>query len=134
MCSPIEWLPRSRTRGLGLARRYELGDWAARLALAVLVYDETGSATAAGLVTAVGLLAWVGPGQLLSSLADRMSRRTVLVACDLVRAPAFGLAAVGVPLLVLVFVSGLATPPAESVAARCARRWCPRRRSRPCTI
>ena len=40
----------------------ELGDWAARLALTVLVFAESGSATVTGLVTAVGLLAWVGRG------------------------------------------------------------------------
>jgi MFS family permease len=98
----------------------ELGDWAARLALAVLVYDESGSAALTGLVTAVGLLAWVGPGQLLSTLADRTSRRAVLVGCDLVRAAAFAVAALGVPLpvlLALVFAAGLATPPAEAAAA-----------------
>ncbi len=98
----------------------ELGDWAARLALTVLVYAESGSATVTGLVTAVGLLAWVGPGQLLATLGDRFSRRSVMVACDLLRAAVFAVAAVGVPLPVLlglVFVAGLATPPAEAAAA-----------------
>lgn len=98
----------------------ELGDWAARLALSVLVYAESGSATLTGLVTAVGLLAWVGPGQLLATLADRLSRRVVMVTCDLLRAGVFAIAAVGVPLPVLiglVFLSGLATPPAEAAAA-----------------
>ena len=98
----------------------ELGDWAARLALAVLVYAESGSAALTGAVTAVGLLAWVGPGQLLASVADRRSRRAVLVTCDLVRAATFAAAAVGVPLpvlLALVFVAGLAAPPAAAAAA-----------------
>ena len=98
----------------------EIGDWAARLALAVLVYAQSDSAMLAGLVTAVGLLAWVGPGQLLASLADRTSRRTVLVGCHLLRAACFAVAGVGVPLpalLVLVFLSGLAAPPAEAAAA-----------------
>ncbi len=93
---------------------------AARLALTVLVYTESGSATLTGLVTAVGLLAWAGPGQLLSTLAERRSRRTVLVACHLLRAAAFALAAVGVPLpalLALVFLAALAAPPAEATAA-----------------
>ena len=98
----------------------ELGDWAARLALAVLVYAQSGSATLTGLVTGAGLLAWVGPGQVLATLADRTSRRTVLVACDLVRAAAFAVAALGVPLpvlLALVFLAGLASPPADAAAA-----------------
>ena len=98
----------------------ELGDWAARLALTVLVYAQSGSATVTGLVTAVGLLAWVGPGQLLATLGDRFARRTIMVACDLLRALVFAVAAIGVPLpvlLALVFVAGLATPPAEAAAA-----------------
>ena len=98
----------------------ELGDWAARLALTVLVFAESGSATVTGLVTAVGLLAWVGPGQLLATLGDRFARRTVMVCCDLLRALVFAVAAFGVPLPVLlglVFVAGLATPPAEAAAA-----------------
>ena len=98
----------------------ELGDWAARLALTVLVYAESGSATVTGLVTAVGLLAWVGPGQLLATLGDRYARRTIMVACDLLRALVFAVAALGVPLpvlLALVFVAGLAAPPADAAAA-----------------
>lgn len=98
----------------------EVGDWAARLALAVLVYRASGSAALTGLVTAVGLLAWLGPGQLLTALAERTSRRRVLVGCDLLRAAAFTLAALRVPLpvlLTLVFLAGLATPPAQATAA-----------------
>lgn len=98
----------------------EIGDWAARLALTVLVYAQTDSAMLAGLVTAVGLLAWVGPGQVLAILADRTSRRSVMIGCHLLRAGCFTVAAIGVPLpalLVVVFLSGLAAPPADAAAA-----------------
>ena len=101
----------------------ELGDWAARVALSVLVYTRTGSPAMAGLVTAVSLLPWLGAGQLLTSASERLSRRTVLVTSDLVRAGAFAVAALPLPvpvLLAVVFVAGLATPPFE--AARSSLR------------
>ncbi len=101
----------------------ELGDWAARLSLAVLVYTRTGSPALTGLVTAASLLPWLGPGQLMTGWSGRWPRRRVLITADLVRAGAFGLAALPLPiplLLVVVFVAGLATPPFE--AARSAIR------------
>lgn len=91
----------------------ELGDWAARLALAVLVLDRTGSATLTGLSVGVSLVAWLGPGQLVASLVDRFPRRTVMVGSDLVRGAAFlAMLAPGPTwlLLLLAAVAGLATP------------------------
>jgi len=105
----------------------ELGDWAARLALSVLVYQRTGSPALVGLVTAASLLPWLGPGQLLTAASERWSRRRVLVASDLVRASVFAVVALPLPaplplplLIGLVFCAGLATPPFE--AARSALR------------
>lgn len=101
----------------------DMGDWAARLALSVLVYERTGSATATGLTLAVSLAPWLGPGQLLTSWSERWPRRRVMVASDIVRAVMFTLAVFPVPvpvLLALVFAAGLATPPFE--AARSALR------------
>lgn len=101
----------------------ELGDWAARLALSVLVYTRTGSPALAGLATAASLLPWLGPGQLLTSVSERWPRRRVMVVSDLVRAGAFAIAALPLPiplLLLVVFCAGLATPPFE--AARSAVR------------
>ena len=46
----------------------ELGDWAARLALSYLVYERTGSAALAGIVTAASLIPWLGRGRLLAVL------------------------------------------------------------------
>ena len=43
------------------------GDWAGRLALAVLVYQRSESAAWAAAVTIVSLLPWMGPGQLLAT-------------------------------------------------------------------
>jgi MFS family permease len=91
-----------------------VGDWATRLALAVVVLERTGSATIASLVVGVSLFAWLGPGQLLSQLADVYSRRTVMIVSDLLRAAVFVGLAFPVPtwmLLVGAGVAGLATPP-----------------------
>src|ERR1700709_227237 len=69
----------------------ELGDWAARLALGVLVFQRTQSAAVVGLVTAASMLGWFGPGQLLVSLTERFPRRRVMVTADLIRSIVFGL-------------------------------------------
>jgi MFS family permease len=63
-----------------------LGDQIARIALAVLVFRETGSAFAASASYAVSYLTYLVGGPLLSALSDRYSRRTVMVVSDLGRA------------------------------------------------
>ena len=102
----------------------ELGDWASRIALAVLVFDRTHSPLATGLVTTASLLPYAGLGPLTAAIADRRPRKQVMVAADLMRGLVFVLLAVpGVPtagLLVGALVAGLATPPFE--AARSALR------------
>jgi predicted MFS family arabinose efflux permease len=101
----------------------ELGDWAARLALGVLVFQRTHSPAVVGLVTAASMLGWFGPGQLLVSLTERFPRRRVMITADLVRLGAFGLALAPLPvpvLVMLVALAGCATPPFE--AARSALR------------
>src|SRR5690348_3764343 len=62
------------------------GDQLARIAVAVLVYSRTGSALLTGLSYAASYLPWVIGGPLLSGYADRMPRRTVMIASDLARA------------------------------------------------
>jgi MFS family permease len=98
----------------------ELGDWAARVSLAVLVLDRTHSKVLTAAVTGVSFLPWVGIGQALAALGDRLPRRTVMVAADLVRAAAF-LAMTSVrpawALLTLAFVAACATPPFEAARA-----------------
>jgi MFS family permease len=98
-----------------------LGDWAGRLALTVLVLDRTGSPAWAAAVTAVSLAGWVGIGQVLATLADRVGRLPVMLAADLARAALFCAMLLDLPvgaLLGLAFLAGVATPPFE--AARSA--------------
>ena len=93
----------------------EAGDWAARLALGLLVFAQTGSALAVGAVTAVSLLPHLGIGQLLGTLADRFPHRTVMVTADLMRGALYlVLAATDLPVpyvLAVAFLAGLADPP-----------------------
>ncbi len=101
----------------------EVGDWSARLALSVLLYLRTGSPALTALVTTASLVPWLGPGQLLTSVTERWPRRNVMVAADLLRAAAFLVVLLPLPvpaLLAIVFCAGLATPPFE--AARSAMR------------
>ena len=98
----------------------QLGDWAARVALAVLVLDRTGSAALTSLTTAVSLLPWVGLGQVIAAWGDRYPRRAVMIYADLIRAAAFGLMCIEIPvwsLLALAFLGGCATPPFEAARA-----------------
>lgn len=95
----------------------ELGDWATRLALILVVYRRTHSATLSAAVVTVSLVPWVGLGQVLTSLVDRFSRRTVMVVADLGRALVFAVLVLPVPLGVVfagAFLAGLGTAPFES--------------------
>jgi MFS family permease len=90
------------------------GDWAARIALAVLVFDKTGSAALTGLVVTVSVLPWIGIGQVLATLGDRLPRRQLMIGCDLISAAAFAAMVIPMPtaaLLVLAFIAALPTPP-----------------------
>jgi MFS family permease len=62
------------------------GDQLARVALSVLVFNRTGSAGWTALTYAMTILPDLFGGALLAGLADRYSRRGVLVVADLVRA------------------------------------------------
>lgn len=76
-----------------------VGDQFARVALSVLVYERTGSAPATAATYAATLLPAILGGLLLSRLGDRLPRRVVMVACDLLRAACFGCMAIpGLPL------------------------------------
>lgn len=97
----------------------ETGDWAARLALAALVYGQTQSALWSALVFVGGLIPMLGPGQLLATYADACGRRAVMVWADLVRAAVFALLALPLDLpvaalLALSVLAGLATAPFEA--------------------
>ncbi|RZS82760.1 putative MFS family arabinose efflux permease [Motilibacter rhizosphaerae] len=91
-----------------------IGDWAGRVALAVLVYDRSRSPSLTALAFAVGLVPWLGPGPYLATLADRLPHRTVMVAADLLRAGVYVVMVTAVQdpvlLLPLALVSALVSP------------------------
>lgn len=73
-------------RSLWLAQVLSVaGDQLARVAMTVLVYDQTRSAFWSAATYAVTLVPWLLGGLALSGLADRLPRREVMVACDVVR-------------------------------------------------
>lgn len=79
-----------------------LGDQLARVALAVLVYERTGSGFATAGVYALTFAPALLGGVLLGPVADRIPSRALLVTGDLVRAVLLGVMAVrGVPVGVL---------------------------------
>ena len=93
----------SQFRSLWLAQAISLtGDQLARVAIASLVFADTGSAFITALIYAVTYLPWVVGGPLLGSLADRYPRRAVMVSCQLISAVLVALMAIpGMPLAVL---------------------------------
>lgn len=99
-----------------------LGDQVARIAIALLVLERSGSALAASATYALSYLTWMVGGPLLSAVSDRYPRRRVMVLCDLARALLIALLALpGLPLwavFAVLTVSGLLAPPND--AARSA--------------
>jgi predicted MFS family arabinose efflux permease len=97
------------------------GDRLALVALTLLIYDRTRSPLLAAAGYAAGYLPWVIGGLFLSDLPDRHPRRTVMVACDAVRAVLVATMAVpGVPvaaLVLLLFAATMFAPPFESARA-----------------
>jgi MFS family permease len=97
------------------------GDRLALVALTLLVYDRTRSPLLSAAVFAVGYLPYVIGGLFLAELADRRPRRSVMVACDLVRAALVAVMVVpGLPLWVLsalLFAATMFSPVFESARA-----------------
>jgi diguanylate cyclase (GGDEF)-like protein len=97
------------------------GDQLARIAVAILVFNRSNSATLTGLSYAVSYLPWVVGGPLLAGYADRLPRRSVMIATDLARA--ILVLAVAIPhmpvagLLVLVTLVSLLEPPFAAARA-----------------
>jgi MFS family permease len=95
----------------------ELGDWAGRLALAVVVAEQTHSPLLTALVTTVSVIPFIGIGQVLAAFANRYTRQQTIIVTDLGRAALFAVLAIPMPiplLLVLAFIAGCMTPPFES--------------------
>jgi MFS family permease len=95
-----------------------VGDQVARIAVALLVLERSGSAFAASATYASSYLTWLLGGPFLTALADRYPRRRVMVVSDLLRMALIGsLAVPGTPLwavfAVLILV-GLLSPPCEA--------------------
>ena len=95
-----------------------VGDQVARIAVALLVLDRSGSAFAASATYACSYLTWLVGGPFLSAIADHYPRRRVMVVCDLLRMVLIAVLAVpGTPLwavfAVLVLV-GLLAPPFDA--------------------
>jgi MFS family permease len=81
------------------------GDQLARVALSLLVFERTSSSALTALTYALTFLPALVGGALLSGLADRYPRRTVMIVCDLLRAGLVGLMAL--PQLPLWALGGL---------------------------
>jgi MFS family permease len=80
----------------------QAGDQLARVALSVLVYQQTNSAALTGLTFALTYLPTMLGGILLSGLGDRFPRRAVMIVADVLRAVLVaGMAIPGVPFWLL---------------------------------
>jgi predicted MFS family arabinose efflux permease len=98
------------------------GDQLARVALSVLVFERTASALLTALTYALTFLPALIGGALLAGLADRMPRRRVMIAGDLIRAALLATMAIpGTPLwlvcTLLVFVVLVGSPFSAAEAA-----------------
>ena len=95
-----------------------VGDQIARIAVALLVLERSGSAFAASATYACSYLTWLLGGPFLTAVADRYPRRRVMIVCDLLRAVLIGALAVpGTPLWVVfavLVVVGLLAPPFDA--------------------
>src|SRR5579859_5045464 len=79
------------------------GDQLARVALTLLVFDRTHSALLAAVTFAASVVPSFIGGIALAGLADRLPRRQVMIACDLMRAVLVVVMAIsGIPIAVLV--------------------------------
>lgn len=94
------------------------GDQLARIAIAVLVYERTGSAFAASATYAVSYLTYLIGGPILTAISDRNPRATVMIVSDLIRAPlVLTLCVSGLPLwnfFAVLAIVGVLAPPFDS--------------------
>jgi MFS family permease len=99
----------------------QIGDMLTKVAIAILVFDQTGSPLLSAVAFAIGYLPWIAGGPLLSAVADRLPWRRTMVLCDLGRMVlVLTLALPGLPLpvlLTIMFTSALLAPPFESARA-----------------
>jgi MFS family permease len=95
-----------------------IGDYIAKAAVTLLVYQETSSVALSAAAFAVSYLPWLIGGPLLAALAERHSYRTVMIVCDLARMVLVALVAIPhLPvwlILVLLFLTTLANSPSQA--------------------
>ncbi|WBB66841.1 MFS transporter [Micromonospora sp. WMMD812] len=95
-----------------------VGDYLAKAAVTLLVYQETKSVALSAAAFAVSYLPWLTGGPLLAALAERYPYRRVMVACDVIRMALMLLIAIpGLPVpavLALLFLTTLANPPSQA--------------------
>src|SRR4051794_28884142 len=110
-------------RAMVIAQALSLvGDQLARIAVALLIFSQSRSPLLTALAYGVTYLPWLVGGPWLSVYADRLPRRRVMVACDLVRAATVLLITIphiplALALLVVCLVSLLEPPFMASRAA-----------------
>jgi MFS family permease len=68
-----------------------LGDAFAFVAIPLLVFDATRSVASMGMVSATGVASQMVAGLFSGTVADRIDRRKVMIACDLLRTVVYGL-------------------------------------------
>jgi len=96
----------------------QLGDWAGRLALSVIVAERTHSPALNRSGYDVSVLPYIGLGQLLATYANRFPRIRTILVCDIGRALLYAVLTMRMPIalvLVLAFLAGCMTPPFEAV-------------------
>ncbi|MCM0675122.1 MFS transporter [Micromonospora phytophila] len=95
-----------------------VGDYIAKAAVTLLVYEETRSVALSAAAFAVSYLPWLVGGPLLATLAERHRYRQVMVLCDLVRMALMVVIAIPVvpveAILALLFATTLANPPSQA--------------------
>lgn len=95
-----------------------VGDYLARAAITVLVYQQTSSVLLSAASFAVSYLPWIVGGPVLAALAERYPYRRVMIVCDLARMLLIPLLLIpGLPvaaLLLLLFLAMLANPPTQA--------------------
>jgi MFS family permease len=91
----------------------ELGDSAGQIALAILIFEETGSGFYAAASFAVRVLPWLGLGQWVANRSTRYPARRFLAFSDLVRAAIYMLILLPIPIplmLLLALIAGTFGP------------------------
>lgn len=99
-----------------------VGDYLAKIAVTVLVFQQTDSAGLAAATFAISYAPWLLIGPVLTALAERLPRRSVMIVSDLGRMVCIGLVAVfempPAMMIALLFLTALGNPPYD--AARSA--------------